>query len=203
MNRFLPILLTALLGACTPSPPVRYHTLMSEAPYGSGKAERVVEILPVAIPERLDRQQIVLTPQAAGQLDLRDNDRWAAPISDELRAVVADALWRELRAADVYQTPTNTETVPHYRLSLHLERLEAGRPAIVQAVWTMRRVPHGVAVTCRASIETPVSGDKLTVDTAVSALSESVSRLGHTIAIGLTKLEQGAPDPCPMVDETG
>ncbi len=191
--------LAAVLTGCGTSPAPRYHALGGAAPAQvSGGARRLVEILPVAVPERLNREELVLTGDA-GQLDVRDNDHWAAPLPDEIRQILTDTLWRRLWAADVYQAPVASGSggLPQYRLAFRIERFEAvpGRAAIVEGSWTARRLPQGASSTCRASIT--VSLPERTPEAAVAALSDGTGQLAGLVADGIGDLEQGGASACP------
>lgn len=192
------ILAAAFLAGCGTSPAPRYHALgLASDVQGSGSAARLVEVLPVGVPERLNRDEMVLTT-TAGQLDVRDGDHWAAPLPDEIRHILDDALWRYLRAADVYQAPVapGADGVPHYRLALQIERFAAtpGRSAIVEGSWTVRVLPQGKSVTCRAGISVPLSG--LTADAAVAALSEGMGRLARLVSDSIEGFDRGG-GACP------
>ena len=193
------------LSGCGASPPLRYHAL-SEGPGVSessvnGGAAMLVEMLPVAIPERLNRDEIVLNGPG-GRLDVLDGERWAAPLADEIRQSVDDALWRRLRAADVYLAPVApaNSALPQYRLALRIERLDAqpGQGAVVEASWTARRLPQGAATVCRASFATPfaVGGTGNGADQAVAALTEATARMARSVASSLDRLNHGNIDPC-------
>lgn len=195
----LALTLAAALSGCGTSPAPHYHALGVAAPaQATGGAKLLVEILPVAVPERLNREEMVLTGES-GQLDVRDGDHWAAPLADEIRQILADTLWRRLWAADVYQAPV----VPvaggpsQYRLALRIERFEAvpGRSAVVEGSWTARRLPQGGLATCRASITISLPG--LTPDAAASALSDGTGQLARLVADSIGGLDQGVASACP------
>jgi uncharacterized lipoprotein YmbA len=158
----------------------------------------LVEILPVAMPERLNREEMVLTGES-GQLTVRDSDHWAAPLSDEIRHIIAEALWRHLWAADVYQAPVtpSADGLPQYRLALRIERFEAipGRSAVVEGSWTARHLPQGQPITCLAGIAIPLS-DR-TPEAAASALSKATSQLARLIADSIAQMEQDGTRTCP------
>lgn len=191
--------LAVALSGCGTSPAPRYYALGSGAQaQGSGSAQRLVEILPVAVPERLNREEMVLTG-AGGQLDVRDGDHWAAPLPDEIRHILTDALWRRLRAADVYQAPVapGAGGLALYRLALQIERFEAvpGRSAVIEGSWTVRRLPQGQSTTCRAGITVALPG--LTADAAAAALSDGTAQLARHVADSLDGLERGVVSACP------
>jgi len=196
-TRFLA--LPVLLAGCGTSPPIHYHALSSgSATLPSGSAQILVEILPIALPERLNREEMVLT-NGAGQIEVLASDHWAAPLSDEIRQSLSDALWESLRASDVYQAPVGPSAsgLPHYRLALRIERFEAvpGRSAVVQGSWTLRRLPQGSSITCRASFAVALAGG--TADAASLALSQASNQLTGQVANSLDKLNQDTPSACP------
>ncbi|MGE5476035.1 MAG: membrane integrity-associated transporter subunit PqiC [Bacteroidales bacterium] len=195
----LAMLMAAALAGCGASTPLRYHALSagSAATLTQGSAAMLVEVLPVAVPERVNREEIVLVG-AGGQLDVRSGDRWAAPLSDEMRQMVDDALWRRLRAADIYAAPVTPTAngLPQYRLALRMERLEAsaGRQAVAEATWTIRRLPQGQPAICRAGAAEGVAA--ATPDAAVAGLSRAASRVAEAVAASLERLQAGAANPC-------
>ncbi|MEA1674992.1 PqiC family protein [Nitrospirillum sp. BR 11163] len=198
--------LALLLTGCGGSTPIRYHALApqpGEAPV-AGSARVLVEVLPVTVPERLNRTQLVLT-DAGGRLDVRDDDRWAAPVADEMRLALANALWQRLRAIDVYQAPVAPAPngPPQYRLALRVERFDAtpGGTAVVDGSWTMRRLPQGPASTCRGGFSLPVAAG--TPDAAAAALSNGAAQLAAAVADSLGRLDQVAPGATPSPCASG
>lgn len=194
------VLASLALAGCGASAPVRYHALGTGAdqPGPSGGAAVLVELLPVAVPERLNRDEVVLSG-GTGALTVLDGDRWAAPLADEIRQSVDDALWRRLRAADVYAAPVQASqgNLPQYRIALRIERMEA-QPAVgalVEASWTLRRLPQGAASVCRASFTSPLSGGN-PADAAVAAWTEASGRMARAVAASLDHLNRGSADPC-------
>ena len=193
------VALAASLAACGSSEPLRYHTLSrpGAATSSRGSAAMLVEVLPIAVPERINREDLVLTGPG-GQLDVRDGDRWAAPLGDEIRQLVDDSLWRRLRAADTYAAPVavSADGLPQYRLALRLERLEAipGQRAVSEATWTLRRLPQGKPAICRALAVEPLPA--VTMTAAVAALSATSAQVSEAIATSLERLHGGVADPC-------
>ena len=187
------------LSGCGNSPPIHYHPRNSAtSPQTSGSAKLLVEILPVALPERLNREEMVLT-NGAGQLDVRDNDHWAAPLSDEVRQILSDTLWGQLGGADVYQAPVapSATSLPQYRLAVRVERFEAvpGHTAMVQGSWTARRLPQGRAATCRANIVIPLP--ERTPEAAAAALSDGTGQLMRLVVDSIGRLNQDGMPACP------
>ena len=191
-------LLALLLAGCGASPPPRYYTLVPAAPppLAAGSARLLVEVLPVGVPERLNREEIVLSG-AGPALEVRDGERWAAPLADEIRQQVADALWQRLRAADSYAAPPPPGgPLPQFRLALRLERLEArpDRQAMVEGSWTLRKLPGGQPAACRAGFA--VTAADAGTPALVAALSDGSTRLAQAVAASLERLANGQAEPC-------
>lgn len=196
MTRLAWPLLALLLAACGTSPATRYHSLHDAAPVGGGGgAERLVEVLPVTVPAAVDRPELVLTGDDGG-LDVRESERWAGPLADELRDLITAALWRAARAADVYAAPipAAASQLPQYRLAARFERIEAkGATAAVAATWTVRRLPEGPAAACRAAATAPMAD--ATPAAAVRAIGQASREIAAAIAESLVRVGGGAPCP--------
>lgn len=195
--RRIPVLLViALLAGCGNSPPVRYHALVPAGqPVSGGSAALQVEVMPIAIPERMNREELVLSGNGT-ELTVLDGDRWAAPLEDELRQALDDALWRRLRAADSYRAPSGQPgSLPQYRLALRIERFEAvpGRQALVDASWTARLLPAGAALVCRLGVAQPVDG--VTPGASAAALSVATGRLVEKISDSIASLSGAGTCP--------
>lgn len=215
------------LAGCGASPPVRYHTL-SAPPTAektiSGSARALVELLPIAIPERLNRQEMVLGGNGSGPglVEVADTQRWAGNPADEIRQVLTSVLWSRLRAIDVYQAPPPAAAgnPPRFRVSLRIERFDAapGREAVVEGAWTSRRilseanlkagVPNDPPAVCRAAIAVALPAvanaaagttNDSTADQATAALSKATATLAGLIADSLDRQQQGLVDACPTM----
>ncbi len=193
-------LCSVLLAGCGTSPPTRYHALSrpdaASAP-SSGEARLLVEILPVAVPERLARSNLVINDDQ-GRITVMESERWLAPITDDLRQVVADSLWQTVRATDTYAAPAPTHAValPQFRLAVRLDRFDAipGRTATVAGSWTLRRLPNGPTLGCRWEGSQPVESQDATASTA--ALATASRRLADRIGDSLRRVISGQGDVC-------
>jgi hypothetical protein len=194
----LAVLLAGLVG-CGSSEPIHYHSLARPAaPTPSGEARLLIEVLPVSVPERVNRSEIVFL-QPSGSLDVRATDQWGAPLSDEIGQLVDDALWQALRAADSYRAPVpvTVGSLPQYRLALHVERFDAvaDGAATIDASWSVRRLPQGTAATCR--IHLSESLPSATSEAAVRALSQASLRMAAALADSVGRLDSVAGSVCP------
>jgi uncharacterized lipoprotein YmbA len=152
--------LAATLTACS-SAPTHFYTLMPPAPPGApatAPATFAIAVEPVGVPAEVDQVQW-LVRTGPGQVAVLDNERWAAPLGDEVRAALADELTRQLGARDVYKA-ANPAGVPVYRIQVEVQRFESvvGSYALIEADWNVARrdaVP-GPALTCHSRVSRPV-----------------------------------------------
>jgi len=196
IRRLAPALCALALAGCGTSPVTHYHALQSGMPPASGGgAERLVEVLPVLVPAAVDRSELVLT-DVGGRLDVQQSERWSGDLAEQLRGVIADALWREARATDVYAAPVpaGATQLPQYRLSVRFERFDA-RPlgATVAASWTLRQLPDGRAITCRSAEQRGMTG--FTADAASQALGAAA--MSSAIACAAELAHFGQNGGCP------
>lgn len=95
--------LAAALAGCA-SAPVHYYTLSApagtaSAPAGA-QAAYMIDVLPVSVPTPADQPQLMVR-NGDGSVSALYSERWTAPLADEVRGALSDALQRELGALDV------------------------------------------------------------------------------------------------------
>lgn len=97
MKSFAAIALASALTACGVSPPTHFYTLNPVPPAGATPSVAVmpVQVVVVHIPPALDREQMV-RESAPNQLDVSDQDRWAAPLGEMMRRVLTQDLAQRL-----------------------------------------------------------------------------------------------------------
>lgn len=190
----------ALLAGCGSSPPIHYHALARQDPVDvpiSGNARMLVEILPVAAPERLARSNLTVSDDQ-GQITVMETERWLAPVADDLRQLVADSLWRTARATDTYTAPVPTPAValPQFRLAVRLDRFDAvsGKAAVVAGSWSLFRLPNGPAQACRWEGRQTVGGQDAAA--IAKAFSDASRQLADRIADSLLRAAASRRDAC-------
>ncbi|MDN0077577.1 PqiC family protein [Crenobacter sp. SG2303] len=161
----LPLLLIAGGLAGCASPEARYYTLAQGAS-ASPAAARItqaagqpiwIEVAPVRVPERLNRQNLLLVNDN-GALKLLERDRWSAPLPDELRDALSQRLQDSLGAVDLYQQGLSGIN-PVYNITTQVLRLDAklDKGASAEICWTVRRSPEDrvVAGCTQAELSAP------------------------------------------------
>jgi uncharacterized lipoprotein YmbA len=98
--RLLACLYVFMISACARSPGIHYFAL-SEQPESvqpraaSSIGDSAYAVGAVIVPDLLDRPQIVIRTDT-NAVDIRDNDRWASRLTDQLRRVLAADLRHHL-----------------------------------------------------------------------------------------------------------
>ncbi|VVD98646.1 PqiC family protein [Pandoraea terrigena] len=203
------VTLALTLAGCA-SPPARFYTLTDAAgAAGAGSpattganvptAPYAIEVSPVAVPEQVDRPQLVVT-RGGGRVDILEESRWAAPLKTELTSTISRNLTQHLGAMDVYGLP-RADGLTVYRVSTSVQRFESvpGGQAALTAVWSVRRVPGDVVVTCRFAGTAPASGDDGGtdgIDGVVAAQRQLADRLALGIGNAIAASAQGTTPHC-------
>jgi uncharacterized lipoprotein YmbA len=152
--------LAATLVACG-SAPTHFYTLLppaEPATAAAAPAAFAIAVEPIGVPAEVDQVQW-LVRTGPGQMALLDNERWAAPLGDELRAAFAEELTHQLGARDVYKA-ANSTGLPVYRIQIDVRRFEsaAGGYALIEADWSVarREGAAGASMQCHSRVSQPV-----------------------------------------------
>lgn len=190
------------LAACA-SAPLHYYTLVPSALVSSTSAQRAAafgfELLPVSVPAQADQPQLVVRQGGQGVV-LLENERWIAPLGDEIRAAVSADLASELDSTDVSGLPRGNQ--PVLRVKLDVRRFEAvpGRYVRVDAAWSVRLpesatgVSNSPALSCTQRISEPVDAG---YDALVAGYQRALAKLSKRIAGGARAVAAGQPGICP------
>ncbi|MEO8278466.1 MAG: PqiC family protein [Ideonella sp.] len=208
VGRLMAGLATAVLLACsTTPPPLRLHSLLDSetgfAATGNGSAAgapaRLV-ITPIQVPTALDRPQW-LVRRADESLQLLEEDRWASPLADELKAALRARLSSRWNVVDgaLPTSGTAADSGFSWRLVLEVLRLDA-RPAVdvqLEARWTLLAPQvRSLEGACSVRIVEPVQGQgPLPI---ADAYRRATLRLADRIGAQLRAGEQSGAQSCGM-----
>ncbi|KVC40475.1 PqiC family protein [Burkholderia diffusa] len=204
------------LAACS-SPPARFYTLSpadATAPVRSAPANPsfLIEVPSVGVPEQVAKNQLVVQKNAA-QVDVLEQERWAAPPADEIRRALSDDLAAQLGTIDVANS-AYPAGVPVYRISVNVQRFESwpGKRAAIDAVWSVRALGTQAVMTCRTSVAEPVAdgydalvaGHRHALDVIASQAASGVramaARRGAAVAsTAATSASGKSPAAAPVV----
>lgn len=192
--------LAALLAGCASGPPVRLYTLVSAAdaaePAPAAAALASAPPLPVnlrvaSVPLQVDQPQwLVRLPDDT--LQLLEQERWAAPLRDELRAALLQVLAARFGVVDAREAGAARDAA--WRVRIDVTRFESlpGREARLEVGWVLQA--PGVdtpRLTCRAAIREPVGA-------GAPALAEGHRRAAAVLADAIGRaLRSGSLTACP------
>lgn len=198
-NRLLALGAGLALAGCA-SAPIHYYTLVSpaDAPVASGAVTPAAipfELLPVNVPAQVDQPQLVVRQGGQGMVPLNDQ-RWIAPLGDEVRSALSAELARDMGAQDVSSLPGNGK--PRLRVKLDLRRFdsEPGSYALIDAAWSVRllHAPHATTLACTSYVREPVGAGYIAL---VQGHQRAIARLAAQIAGVARSLGAGGTPACP------
>ncbi len=179
------------LGGCASSRSSKFYSLSPldapGKPPGSVPTEQriVVAVGPVAIPDYLDRPQI-LTRSGPSELQLAEFERWAGSLEKDVSRVLAENLSTLLEKDHVIVLRSGPDVFPlpaGYRVGVDVTRFEGdiGKSVHLAARWSVLREEEGKVLTARESnIREPVEGPGY--DALVGAMSRALAGLSREIA---------------------
>ncbi|MGA8759241.1 MAG: PqiC family protein [Stellaceae bacterium] len=182
------LILAGIVSACGSSPPTHFYTLSTQpAPNTAGQLGypmRTVALGEVKLPDALDRPQIA-RQIGPNQLEFAETDRWAGPLDDMTRRVLAADL-RPLLPAGTALVTNDSSTPAQTTVAVEVSRFDADKSGRVtlDANWeTLDKNAKVVGAPRQARIVEPGSGSD---SAAVAAtMSRAVAGLADNIAGGL------------------
>jgi uncharacterized protein len=174
-------LIVALASGCGSTPASRFYTLSAGAAPAAPPLNLSVAVGPVSIPAVVDRPQIVITT-GPNQVRVEEFNRWAAPLQNGIARVVAENLVAMLGTPRVTLSPQTLSADADYRAAIEVQGFESspGELAILDAVWTVRRMKDGKAETGRTTAREAVQ--EKSYDALAAAHSRALARLSRDIA---------------------
>jgi uncharacterized protein len=189
------IVIASLLGSCASTSP-RFHTLVPEAarkPSAAATAVYRLQVDPVSIPAQVDRLELV-TRLPDGGITIADNERWIAPLADELQNALSVELLHRLGVADAADA-TGSDSMA---VRLSVERLESSpnRYALIEASWRLEMKDAGkdVRVVCQIRAYEQV---KVGYPEIVKGYQRAVARIADQIARVAQESGRGVAAGCP------
>ncbi len=178
------------LAACVSlkrTPEARFFTLRSvlgpaEVPPAAARPGSLVGLLPVVLPEHLERPQLV-TWSRPGELRIDEYLRWAEPLDEGIARTLAEDLDALLPAHPVVRSPWPAPVVPFCRVRVELRVFgprESGE-VVLEGRWAV--LPHGEgrsfvhrSTSLRRPLPARAGGDPAAGVEAMSALLADLAR---------------------------
>lgn len=178
-----------LLVSCgRPSPVVTFHTL-TPLTEPAGKAEAVsLEILPVDVPELLQRTQIVLL-QGKGTHRIAPSHRWGNTLEKDIQRVLAENITTLTGSDAISLYPEGQAAKARYRLQLHVTQCDGdlGGSLRFRGTWLLIEFATGKTVRLkRVQLEEPIQGQS--IDDLVAAHDRVLDQLSRDIVTVLGTL---------------
>jgi uncharacterized lipoprotein YmbA len=210
----LAIISMPLAGGCSvlsPRPdPTKFYVLTAIAgadsvrPPPTNASNLAIGLGPVIFPGYLAHPEVV-TRVSTNRIDLSTTDRWAEPLDESVRHVLASNLAMLLGINQVVPFPWYASAKLNYEIEVTIERFErdgAGGTQLV-ASWLVRDgLNHQLLVSRRsnfsesAGAQTGATGASM--DGAAAALSADLSDLSKQIADAITALNSTRRPPPPI-----
>lgn len=200
------LILVVMLSACvTSTSTARFYTLANNSLVKSPAtpppvAPIAIEILPIKVPERLKRPQLVITSKNSSQLKILEHHRWSSSFNDELQDAFVSGINSQLNAIDISRGG-RLANQPTYRVAIVLQQFNATPGEQVQANfgWTITRLNadarsagHNI-LSCQATISKTVGSD---MDAVVKGVQETVADTVQAIAANVRSINNGEAGKC-------
>jgi len=178
----------AMLVGCASSPPLHYYTL-TEVPAPSRltvtEGQAPIRLDRVTIPTELDRSQIVRRLDST-QLQIMDNDRWAAPLDETIRRILSNDLATRLPAGAVANP--NEPSVGEKRQSLTVDFSElygdSACTVTLRAAWTLKQSEN--TLNGNEAVEASPAGGCKGTGSIPAAMSQALGKLSDQIAAAIS-----------------
>jgi uncharacterized lipoprotein YmbA len=173
------------LAGCGASPPSRFYVLTADpVPPRAATAVNTVALGRITLPGALDRPQIARR-RGANEIVFSEEERWAGPLDDMMRRVLADDLAARLPAG-VMLVESSATPPPGVTIALDVSRFDADEAGAVTltAHWAALG-PNGAPLGAprESTIVEPGSGSGAVA--VAATMSSAVAALAARIAGGL------------------
>jgi uncharacterized lipoprotein YmbA len=194
--RFAVAWLVSVGVGCT-SAPVRYYTLTPTPDKTSPASEATltIDVRVVHTPRQLNRAELMVRTGAT-EVTLLENERWASPVSDEIKDAVRLELQRRLRRMTGLRPAFAKLTLD---IDVHQLEAEFGRYALIEASWSATLSAAGPRSTgARVTTCTFQADEKIHSGYAgiVEGYQREIPALADAIVAVLTGPASGIDAPC-------
>ncbi|AMM26372.1 PqiC family protein [Variovorax sp. PAMC 28711] len=194
------VAIAAVLAGCA-SKPTLYYTLAEAAPAMAAAptplgAPLYIEMLPLAMPERLARPQLVVKQpgDANAQVEVLEQHRWASSFENELRDALASGVAARLGAFDATKGGRQNAQ-PAWRIAVQVRQFDAIEGARVEAGfgWTLRRSDAALTTACQLSLSEPVGSG---IDAVAQGARRLTANAAAAIARSVAAAQANPSAPC-------
>jgi uncharacterized lipoprotein YmbA len=175
-----------LLAACQSSPPTRYFALTEIAPTAAPATLAVqlpIRVERVTIPGELDRLELVRR-STSNRLQVATFERWAAPLEDMIRRVIAADLTARFPPETMASANEPAIGEPRRHLYIDVQEFSADEHGAVNlhAAWLLQ-TPN--AASLRGTEDIALEAGNATGDAVAAAMSRALAGFADRIAAAL------------------
>jgi uncharacterized protein len=194
LNGFILLCISGLLGACA-SAPTNFYTLeaQSRPPVvisNSNAKKPLIGIGPLSMPALLDRKGIV-TRGENNSVQIAEFDQWAAPLQNNVIAVLSKNVATLQPDAIVRAYPWSVYGNVDYRVIIDITRLDTqlGKSATLEASWAiMEEKNHTIISNGQTKLQQPLND--ASYNNAAQGLSKLLSELSRQLSSALVQVQQ-------------
>lgn len=190
------------LAACA-SEPIHHYTLVAPiaATTGTGAAGQSaaapyqIDVLPVGIPEPLNRLALVVR-QGPGEVAVVNTERWVGPLEDEIGLALSQNLSHRLNANEAGAI-SEPSTVPVVNIKVDIRRLDAwlGHRVDLEANWSVYLAQSKAPRTlCRSALVQTTEGS---YSQLIGAYQQALDQLAAQIAVAVEAAAGAGVVQCP------
>jgi uncharacterized protein len=200
----MPLTAAGCSSILSPRPdPTKFYVLTALAgadaipPASAAAPHLAIGLGPVKFPDYLARPEVV-TRVSRNRVELSPTDRWAEPLDESFRRVLALNLATLLGTDQVIPFPWDASAKLNYRIEVTVERFEydASGGTDLAASWLIRRGDSDQPLLSRQSkfnARVQAGAGGISVDDAAAALSRDLTDLSKQIADAITSLDSSRP----------
>jgi uncharacterized lipoprotein YmbA len=198
VRRALPLAVALALGCASSGPAVHLYTLMpAEIPARAGSAPSGTTAigLEIHLPAQVDQPQLLVRLPDDSLVSL-EQERWASPLRDEMRA----ALFEQLGAASRIVDARGAGGPTSLRVAIDVRRFDSipGREARIEGSWVLvSGTAPGMTTRCDWLYREPAPG---AVTALVEAHRRAIVHLADAIGTSVTTAGRGQAVGCPASD---
>ena len=193
LNELILVCVFGFLTACASTAPTHFYTLeplsQNQAKVSATVAKKLlIGIGPLSLPTLLDRRHIV-TRTENNSIEIADFDQWAAPLKDNIIAVLSKNVATLQPNMMVRGYPWSVYGDMDYRVIIDITRFETQRPKSVslEANWAiMEEKNHKIINNGQTKIEQSLSNESY--DSMAQGLSKLLSDFSQQIALALVQI---------------
>jgi uncharacterized protein len=170
----------------------QYYVLTAITPPAAPPIARhppAIGLGPINLPGYLDHNEIA-TRVGPNQLDFSPTDRWAEPVDQNFKNVLARNLGQLIGTDQIVQFPWFSNVKLDYKIELNVTRFDADQSGVVSlnAKWIIREARSDrVLLVHESSLTQPASSTSNAAE--VAALSQSLGSLSQAIADAIIHLQ--------------